>query len=233
MSLARGFVRSIEVREDGYTAVAIQAVQGNDQRRTFYVPALDGDLSKAHRRMAQLGLLRDALSGTLPVEIQYESTDVQGDIIDDVSIYASRSIDGRRPSSWLTGVVVDLAIVERGPESETSPFVDEPDEALVTLLLDNGSLEALRVDLQRRYEQTGHAIVAILRAAAVTRREVEVATSGWDQRDVKSPQGSGATVVAVRQRLPHVDELQLRCAPCHHKRHHPIAPEATSDHQPG
>src|SRR5437867_13210797 len=127
MATVRGFVRSIEVRADGWMEIVTIAVHADSAAHKTLIQSPDADLSQAHRRLAKLSVLRDALASTLPVEIAYTATDKQGDIIDDVTIYPTESIEGRRRTWWKVGIVIELMVSERGPENESSPWVDLPD----------------------------------------------------------------------------------------------------------
>lgn len=174
MATYRGFIRSIETRDDGWVECVLRAVHAGNQDRAFLIQSLDGDLEKINRRLAKLGLLRDALARTLPVEIQYTTEDDRGDLIEDVTVYPRPSFDGRRGARTITGTVIGLSITERGPESGASPYVDEADVAAATILTKTGSVEGVLVDLQRPDAMTAHAILGLLGEAHRTRRPVEV-----------------------------------------------------------
>jgi hypothetical protein len=174
MTIERGFVRSIEARNDGWIEVVLVAPHANDATRTLFLQNLDGDLKVVHGRLAKLALLRDALAQTLPVEVDVERSDDQGDLIEDVRILRTRSIAGGKGNWWITGHVIGLTIRERGPESAATPYTDEADDALVAVLQDDGSVGSYQIDLQRRYEATGHAMVQMLAEARRTRRTVRL-----------------------------------------------------------
>lgn len=174
MATYRGFVRSIETRNDGWVECVLRAVHAGNQDRAFLIQGLDGDLEKINRRLAQLGLLRDALARTLPVEIQFTSEGSQGDLIEDVIIYPRPSFDGRQGARLVTGTVIGVSITERGPVAASSPYVDEADVAAATILTSSGSIEGVLVDLQRPDAMTGHAILELIREAHRTRRPLEL-----------------------------------------------------------
>ena len=174
MTIRRGFVRSIEARSDGWVEVVLVSVHAGNTTTTLLIENLDGDLTQVHRRLAKLALLRDALARTLPVEVDFDRTDEQGDVLRDVTILRTRSILGRQGSWWIEAHVIGLAVRERGPEKDASPYTDEPDEATAALLLDDGSVASYDVDLQRPHEGTGHALLEMLAEARRTRRTLRL-----------------------------------------------------------
>ncbi len=174
MSTIRGFVRSIKVRNDGWVEAVLTQVHANDQTQTLLIQSPDADLNQAHRRLAKLSLLRDALAKTLPVEVAYEATQSQGLIVDDVVIYPTDSIAGHRGAWWKEGVIIELSVTELGPGKDTSPYEDLPDAAMVAVLLGGGGIESYRVDLQRPHAGTGHAMLAMLAEARRTRRAIRL-----------------------------------------------------------
>lgn len=185
----KGFVRSLQVRDDGWVEALLLAPHAGNTTRTFFVQNLDGDINTAHKRLGYLGLLRDAVARVLPVEIDYHGGE-QGNIVEDVTILPRPSIEGRVPGRKVTGVVIALAISEFGPTSGGSPYTDTPDVAGITLLEDDGSLEQVILDLQRPDPLTAQAMLALFQQAHRTRRPVAVLLS-----DVfKSPHVSGAAV---------------------------------------
>ncbi|MEO1366591.1 MAG: hypothetical protein AAFX50_05405, partial [Acidobacteriota bacterium] len=60
--------------------------------QSFLIRSVDGDLEQTNRRLAQLGLLRDALARTLPVEVDY-ARDESGDLVRDVTVYQRPSFE--------------------------------------------------------------------------------------------------------------------------------------------
>lgn len=174
MPSVQGFVQSLEARSDGSVAVEVLSPHSGNQRQTLTLPNLDGDLTKVHKKLAQLGLLRDALSATLPVVLQYHVDAKQGDLLDEITALPTRSIEGRLGGSWVSGRVLGLVVRERGPESASSPYRDEADEALVVFLLDSGDIETYRLDLQRRYQDTGHAVFGMCSEARRLRRTIRL-----------------------------------------------------------
>jgi hypothetical protein len=177
MAIYRGFVQSVLVRADGWVETVIEAVHAGNGTQAFFIPNLDGDLTQAHKRLAQVSLLRDALARVEPVELDYNSDLQQGNLIQDVTIFERVSIDGRRGTNLITGTVIGISITERGPESGTTPYRDEADFASITLLHDDGTVEALVLDLQRPDPGTAQAELAMLQRAHRTRRPVELMVS--------------------------------------------------------
>lgn len=188
MAIQRGFVQSIEARSDGWVEVVLLSVHGGNIPHTLFIESLDGDLTEAHRRLSKLALLRDALARTLPVEVSYEQTSDQGNVIQDVTALRTRSIDGRRGGWWVTGHIIGLTLLERGPEKDASPYTDEADLAVAAVLLDDGSLVSYTVDLQRPYEGTGHGILEMLAESRRTRRVIRlhIAPEIEDKNEVDS-----------------------------------------------
>ena len=157
--------------------LVIQAVHAGNTRQTFYIQNLDGDIATAHKKLGQLSLLRDALARVLPVELEYRSGNELGNIIEDLTVYPRPSLEGRPGASRLEGVVIGLSITELGPLSGTSPYLDAPDLAGVTLLTDSGTVVQLFLDLQRPDPLTGQAMLGLLQAAHRTRRPVALMAS--------------------------------------------------------
>lgn len=174
MAIYRGFVQSILVRDDGWVETAIKAVHAGNAIQTFFIPNLDGDLTQAHKRLGQLSLLRDALARVEPVELDYSADASQGNLIQDVTILPRQSIDGRRGTRLVEGVVIGVSITERGPESGSSPYRDEPDLAAISLLRDDGTVEGLLLDLQRPDPGTAQAELEMVQQAHRTRRPVQL-----------------------------------------------------------
>jgi hypothetical protein len=188
MAIYRGFIRSLQIRDDGWVEFVLQAVHAGNSLQTFFIRDLDGDILKAHKRLAHLSLLRDALARILPIEVEYDAGGEQGNIVEDLTVYPRPSIDGRLPGRRIEGVVIGLMILDRGPESGTSPYRDEADLASVTLLTDAGTLDQVLLDLQRPDAMTAHAMLGLLREAHRTRRPVAVLVS-TNFRDQPGPRG--------------------------------------------
>lgn len=181
MPIFKGFVRGLTVREDGWIACELLAPHAGNTVTTLFLPDLDGDVNETNRRLAKLGLLRDALARSLPVEVVASQRDGQGLLIEDVEANTRPSLDGRPPSGRREGTVVALSITERTPASGASPYLDPSDLAAVALLLDDGSLEIHRLDLQRPDVTTGHAMLTLLAEARRTRRRVALLVSKPDE----------------------------------------------------
>ncbi len=196
MATYRGFVQSIQLRDDGWVETAIRAVHAGNTVQTFFIPNLDGDLMQTHKRLGQLSLLRDALARVEPVELDYSAKESQGNLVEDVTILPRESIEGRRGSRLLAGVVIGVSITERGPESGSPPYRDEPNLAAISLLRDDGTVEGLLLDLQRPDPGTGAAQLAMLQQAHRTRRPVELLVTGGAESgshtDVKFMSAAGA-----------------------------------------
>lgn len=199
MPTYRGFVESIQVRDDGWVEFSVLAVHAGNGSHTFFIEDLDGSLEEAHRRLAQLSLLRDALGRVLPVEVEYRDDEVQGSLVEDLTVLPRASLEGRPAGRRIVGVVIGLAVAELGPTSGSSPYRDPPDLAGATLLADDGSVEQVLVDLQRPDPLTGHGMLRLLGQAHRTRRPVAVIVSQDRGRDPdvaaasrsKSSRGSG------------------------------------------
>jgi hypothetical protein len=185
MATYRGFVSALEVRGDGWAEFVLQAVHAGNGTQTFYITNLDGDILTANRRLAHLSMLRDAVARVLPVEVEYDPSNEQGNVVEDLIIYPRPSFEGREPGRRIEGVVIGLIMFERGPESGTSPYIDEADLGGVTLLVDDGSVEQVLLDLQRPDVMTAHAMLALLRKAHRTRRPVALLVDSGFQDDRK------------------------------------------------
>jgi hypothetical protein len=172
MATYRGFVKVLQVREDGWVEFVLEAVHAGNTTKTFFIEDLDGSLDDVHRRLGQLSLLRDALARVLPVEAEYVEDPEKGTLLEDLTVHPRPSIDGREGGRRVEGVVIGLSITERGPESGISPYLDQPDVCAITLLVDDGTVELLTLDLQRPDPLTAQSILALLRKALRTRRPV-------------------------------------------------------------
>ena len=198
MATFRGFVQSIQVRDDGWVEFVLQAVHAGNGVQTFFIRDLDGDLKSAHRRLAQLSLVRDALARILPVELEYRSSDDHGNLVEDLTVYPRPSFEGRPGARRVEGVLIGLAIQERGPVSASSPYRDEADLAGITLLTVDGAIEQMILDLQRPDPMTAQAMLGLFREAFRTRRPVAVLVNQLF-RDEDVPRFSAAATVATNR----------------------------------
>lgn len=184
MATFKGFVQTIQVRDDGWVEFVILAPHAGNTERTFFIRDLDGNIEHAHRRLAQLSLLRDALSRVLPVEVEYRSDEALGNVAVDLSIHPRPSIEGLIAARRVEGTVIGVAIAHLGPTSGVSPYRDRPDLAAITLLTNSGSIEQALLDLQRPDPLTAHAMLGLLQQAHRTRRPVAImVSSGFVGRD--------------------------------------------------
>lgn len=200
MPTFRGFVDALQTRDDGWVEFAVLAPHANNQRHTFFIPDIDGDITKANRRLAWLSLLRDALARTLPLEVDYTVDPKQGDLIDDLSVFPRPSIEGRIGGRIAQGVVISVAIAEIGPLAGTTPYRDFADLAAIWLLEANGNIEQLQLDLQRPDPLTAQAMLTLLNAAHRTRRPIRVQLSeslNVGTRDLASRSGSARAPFVV------------------------------------
>ncbi|MEO1083165.1 MAG: hypothetical protein AAFY88_02880 [Acidobacteriota bacterium] len=173
MAIFRGFVRSLETRENGWIETALVAVHAGNPAQRFLIRSVDGDLEQTNRRLAQLGLLRDALARVLPVEVDY-AKDESGDVIRDVTVYQRPSFEGRPGDRVIRGVVVGVEVTELDAQHGVSPYTDGADLAHVTLVTPSGGVERVILDLQRPERSTAHAMLDLFRWAHGTRRTLEV-----------------------------------------------------------
>ncbi|MDJ0765589.1 MAG: hypothetical protein QNJ97_21585 [Myxococcota bacterium] len=227
MPTLHGFVSALETRSSGWVEVKILAPHASNTVGIAYITNLDGDLSIAHRKLAQVGLLRDALAHTLPVAITYQVQENEGNVIDDVTLLPLRSIDGRLSTAWVEGVVMGVMVRERNPESTASPYADQPDEARVVILLSGGNIETYIIDLQRPLTDTGHAIRLMCEASRRTRRtlrlqvhfdrEEKMGTDGgiavgaeWPNLTPRTLKEVNAFIEQVGQRSESYDNGELR-----------------------
>jgi hypothetical protein len=182
MSLFRGLVQTLQIRDDGWVEVILKAVHANNATQTFFIKDLDGDISMAHKRLAQLSLLRDAITRILPVEIDYEADEAQGNLISEVILHPRPSMAGHTLGNSIQGTVIGISIAEVSPTSGLTPYTDTPDIAGITLLKEDGSLILLQLDLQREEALTMHAMLTLLQIAHKTRRPVIVLTADGEIR---------------------------------------------------
>ncbi len=188
MATFRGLVNTLQIRDDGWVEVVIQAVHAGNTTQTLFIKDLDGDITMAHKRLGQLSLLRDALTRVLPVEIDYETEPDQGLLISEVMVHPRPSIMGRAPGSQVQGTVIGISITELGPLSGLYPYLDAPDIAGITLLKDDGTLVGLQLDLQRSERLTMHAMLNLLQTAYKNRRPVVILTA----ENHRNPSSSGS-----------------------------------------
>ena len=177
MATYRGLVNTLQIRDDGWVEVILQAVQSGNTTEIFYIKDLDGDITMAHKRLGQLSLLRDAITRILPVEIDYSVDKEQGNLIEEVMVHPRPSIDGREPHNTVNGVVIGVAIQEWDPLPSAYPYKDATYLAGITLLQDDGTVLYLLLDLQREEALTMHAMLALLQVAHKTRRPVTILVS--------------------------------------------------------
>jgi hypothetical protein len=215
MPTIKGFVSSLQVRSDGWVEVELLAPHNGNARQRVFVQDLDGAPGEANRRLSQIGLLRDALARSLPVEIDYRGDHEIGDVVDDVTVLPRASLAGRSPARRVVGVVVGLAVTESGPVSATSPYADPPDFGTVTLLVDDGSLLQAVIDLQRPDSLMAQHALGMLSQAQRTRRPVALTLAMLDgargQGEPRATATSGrkgsAVVVAVEFEVVPTGEL--------------------------
>ena len=181
MATYRGLVNTLQIRDDGWVEVIIQAVQSGNSTEIFYIKDLDGDITMAHKRLGQLSLLRDAITRILPVEIDYDVDPAQGNLITEVIIHPRPSIDGRVPGNTVNGVVIGISIQELDPLPSSYPYKDATYLAGITLLENDGTVLYLLLDLQREEELTMNAMLTLLQTAHSTRRPVSLLLSKPDQ----------------------------------------------------
>ncbi len=186
MATFRGFVRSIQVRDDGWVECVLEAVHAGNTRHTFFIEDIDGAIEYAHRRLAKISLLRDALVRVLPVELEYRQDPEQGDLIDDLTIYVRPSIEEGIDTRRIEGVVIGIAVVERGPKPASPGYLDQADLAGVALLLTDGSIEQVMLDLQRPDTGSGAAMLSIVREAHRTRRPLGIYLAYRSQSNASS-----------------------------------------------
>ena len=197
MTTFRGLVNTLQIRNDGWVEVILQAVHANNTIQTFFIKNLDGDITMAHKRLGQLSLLRDAITRILPVEIDYEIDEAQGNLISDVMVHPRPSVAGHIFSTPIQGTIIGISITELGPLSGLYPYTDAPDIAAITLLQEDGTIVALHLDLQREETLTMHAMLRLLQKALKNRRPVIIITANTEpSADNKVADRSTATSLA-------------------------------------
>lgn len=178
MATFKGFVSALQVRDDGWVEVELLAPHAGNARQTFFVRDLDGVPGEVNRRLSQVGLLRDALARSLPVEVEYRADPQQGQVIEDVQVHPRDSLTGRSVGQRRVGTVIGLAAAEAGPASGASPYIDPPDLAVVTLLGEDGGLLQALLDLQRPDPLAATGMFELLATAHRTRRPVALSLAG-------------------------------------------------------
>jgi hypothetical protein len=215
MPTIKGFVFSLQVRSDGWVEVEILSPHAGNARRTCFLQGLDGAPGQTNRRLSQTGLLRDAMARSLPVEIETRNDGEFGEVIEDVSVLPRASLAGRAPTQRVVGIVIGLGVVEVGPGSSASPYLDPPDLGSVTLLADDGSVLQALLDLQRPDPLMARQSLALLTQAQRTRRPValtlglrSVGAGKEEPRQVAAGVGRGVpAVLAVEYEAVPVAEL--------------------------
>lgn len=188
MPTFRGLVDAVEVRFDGWVELTLLAAHAGNVRKTLLIEDLDGDLDKAHRRLAQLSLARDALARVLPVEVQFESEAERGDLIQDIRVVTRPSIEGRPATRRVEGIVIGITLTEFGPFVSGGSYRDAPDLAAITLLADDTTVEVAMLDLQRPDPLTAQAMLTLLQRAHRNRRKVAVLLStAFQEGTTQSP----------------------------------------------
>jgi hypothetical protein len=184
MAMCNGLVESLEIRDDGWVQVIINAAQSEKNTELFFIKNLDGDITMVHKRLAQLCLLRDAITRVLPIEIDYDIDAAQGNLINEVIVHPRTSIEWREMNNHVEGVVIGISIMDIGSVPETRPFQDTPDLAGITLLKTDGTILYLLLDLQREEVFTMQAMFRLLQQAHQTRRPVKVCLSSLASRSI-------------------------------------------------
>lgn len=182
MAMFKGLINTLQIRDDGWVELIIQAVQAGNTTQTFYIQDLDGDVTVAHKRLGQLSLLRDAISRSFPVQIDYEADPAQGNLVTEVVIHPRPSITGRTFGSTIQGIVIGISVIELWPVLAGAPYANAPNIAGITLLKEDGTIVSLQLDLQRDEALTMHSMLALLRAAHKNRRPVIILTATSDER---------------------------------------------------
>ncbi len=193
MATYRGFVESIQVRDDGWVEFVVQAVHAGNTKQIFFIEDLDGKIETAHKRLAQLSILRDALARVLPVEVEYREKNEKQHVVEDLTVFHRPSMVGRKGTRRILGTVIGMSIAEFGPSSGVSPYLDRPDQAAITLLDEGGAIEQVVLDLQRPDPMTGHAMLGLLREAFRTRRPIAVLVT----EEIKGDKSTGDAKAAA------------------------------------
>ena len=195
MATFYGFISALEVRDDGWVDVELSAPHAGDARRTFHIRSLDGDVTQNNRRLAQLGLLRDALARSQPVEIDYDADNELGDLIREVRINPRASLSGRTGGRRVEGVVIGFANTERTPVSAAVPYLDPPDLGAVAMLTTDGGFEQAVIDLQRPDVLAAQGMMAMLMEAHRTRRPIALtlASSAFSDGKLRNTSAGSTT----------------------------------------
>ncbi len=168
----KGFVQTLQVRDDSWVEFTCLAPHAGNATQSFLIRALDGDIDAAHRRLGQLGLLRDAVARVLPVEVDYDNDDHLGRLVRDLTIHPRPTLEGRDGLRSVEGVVIGIAVADIDPQSSASPYLDPADLAGITILTDTGGLEVGLIDLQRPDALTGHGMLRLCAEARRSRRPI-------------------------------------------------------------
>ncbi|MEO7179090.1 MAG: hypothetical protein ABIW83_09615, partial [Allosphingosinicella sp.] len=179
-------VQTIQARGDGWLEITLLAPHSGNSLHNMLIEDVDGDLDDVNRRLAQLGLLRDALVRVLPVEIECRDDERRGMLVEDVTVHPRPAIEGYGPTRRVEGTVIYVGIVELGPLSGGSPYRDASDVANVVLLRMDGGIEQAVIDLQRPDLLTGHAMLEMAQQALRTRRPVALRIANVFQKDPRS-----------------------------------------------
>lgn len=223
MGTFKGLIDTLEIRDDGWVEVIVDAIHSDNTKKTFYIKNLDGDITVAQKRLTQLCLLRDAVSRILPIEISYENDVEQGNLINDLILYPRPSIIERDFNTCVEGVVIGLSLTENGPDLSSTSYLDKPNLAGITLLQDDGTLLYLLLDIQRKAALTIQAMLSFLQKAYKTCRPVKIWLSSLvsnDSTDVTIKNSPEMLSSRANQPSGYIDACEWS-----------IVPEATLDYQ--
>jgi len=189
MPTIRGFVERLEV---GRAGLAIAALLHDDGSRADYLlPDLDADPERFNERLSKLGLLRDAMSRSEPVEIEYSTASETsgGRMIDRIVRISRDMLAANGETMRLSVFVVGIALLA---DNRSGARAEWGDTASIVTMTSAGAVGTYVLDLQLPERAVAAAMLQVLRDAqasgqpvslvgdAKTRRIVGVETGGGD-----------------------------------------------------
>lgn len=139
MTTTRGFVERIEAGRGGLVKVTVV----NDSLRTAYtISDIDGDPERFNERLTKIALMRDAMNRAEPVEIETEGQNAE---IERAARITRDELLTGSPLTLVGGLVLRVAVESRNANDGEG---EAHDQALVSLIGDDGQVRSLRLDLQ-------------------------------------------------------------------------------------
>ncbi len=205
MPVTRGFVTKIEIGRAGL--VTAWLMQENLATASFVIRDLDGDPERFNERLSKLGILRDAMNRSEPVEVEFE----RGDGGQEIDRVARITRDQLSPSTTLTslrGLV--LGVLVATTNSTTVSSQETSDSARVQVLTVDLQSPTLMLDLQipergvaleqlrmlREAESTGRIVRLVVTGSADATKQPRIVSAQLDDGDLAAEGAKDAVEVS-------------------------------------